>query len=130
MNANDIEGAVKNGAGQAQSFAGKAIDDPGMELEGDVLQVEGDIQQMIGQVQDRITQAADKVASTAVKVGEQARETYANVTIRVQRAADAVDPFVKQQPYAALGLAALGGLVFGLLYAGRGPKIVYVKPRL
>lgn len=128
MNANEIEGGFKNGAGKARSFAGQAIDDPGMELEGEVRQVEGDIQEMIGHVQDRISRAADRVATTALKVGEQARDTYAHVTVRVQKVADHVDPFVKQQPYVALGLAALGGLMFGLLYAGRGPKIVYVKP--
>jgi uncharacterized protein YjbJ (UPF0337 family) len=128
MNTNHIEGELKNGAGKAEALAAQVLDDPDMELDGEARRAEGDMQQMIGDVQDKITRAADKVATTAVKVGEQARDTYANVTIRVQRVADQVDPFIKEQPYLALGLAAVGGLMFGLLYAGRGPKIVYVKP--
>ena len=129
MNENDIEGAVRKGAGKAQSIAGEVLDDPRMELEGDLRQLDGGVQEMIGQVQDAIADAADSVAATAAKVGERARTTYADVTIRVQRVADQVDPFVKAQPYAALAVAALGGLMLGLIYGGRGPKIVYVRPR-
>ncbi len=129
MNANDIESAVDKGVGKAQSMAGEALDDPEMELDGDARQMEGGVHEIIGQVQDAIADAADTVSATAAKVGERARETYADVTIRVQRVADQVDPFVKAQPYAALAVAALGGLMLGLLYAGRGPKIVYIKPR-
>ena len=129
MNANEIEGAVKNGAGKAQSIVGQVIDDPGLELEGDANRVEGRIQHLIGQAQDRITQAADQAAAAVLKAGEQARETCGKVTIHVQRAADQVDPFVKQRPYAAAGLAVLGGLMLGLLYAARSPKVVYVKTR-
>ena len=130
MNTNHIEGGLKDGGGKTEALAGRILDDPDMELEGEARRVEGDIQQMIGDMQDRISRAADKVASTAVKVGEQARDTYANVTIRAHKVADQVDPFVKEQPYLALGVAAVGGLMFGLLYAGRGPKIIYVKPRM
>ncbi len=129
MNTNDIEGDLKQGAGKAQTLAGELLDDDEMALSGEERQVDGQVQEIIGQVQDAIADAAENVAATAAKVGERARETYADVTIRVQKVADHVDPFVKQQPYVALGLAAIGGLMFGLLYAGRGPKIVYVKPR-
>ena len=130
MNANDIEGAVNKGVGKAQSIAGEVLDDPEMELEGDARQIEGGVYEIIGQVQDAIADAADTVSATAAKVGERARDTYADAAIRVQRVADHVDPFVKTQPYAALAVAALGGLLVGLLYGGRGPKIIYIKPRL
>ena len=130
MNANEFEGATDKDVGAAQAFAGRALDDPDMELEGDMRRMEGGVQEIIGQVQDAIADAADTVSATAAKVGERARETYADVTIRVQRVADQVDPFVKAKPYAALGLAALGGLMLGLIYGGRGPKIVYIKPRM
>jgi ElaB/YqjD/DUF883 family membrane-anchored ribosome-binding protein len=49
---------------------------------------------------------------------------------QAQKTADQVEPFVRDQPYLALGAAALTGLMLGLLYAGRGPKIVYIKPRI
>ena len=130
MNTDEFEGGFNSDAGAAQSYAGQAPDDPDMELEGDMRRMEGGVQEIIGQVQDAIADAADTVSATAAKVGERARETYADVTIRVQRVADQVDPFVKAKPYAALGLAALGGLMLGLIYGGRGPKIVYIKPRM
>jgi len=129
MTANEMESGIKNGADKTSALAGEALDAP--DLEDRVYSAESQVQGAIDQMQERISQAADKVASTAVKLGEQAKDTYANVTIRVQKVADQVDPFVKEQPYLALGLAAVGGLMFGLLYAGRGPKIVYVKqPRV
>lgn len=129
MNTNEVEGGFKKATGKAQALSGEVLNDPYMELDGDLRRVEGNVQEMIGQVQDAIADAADTISATAVKVGDRARETYANVTVQVQRAADQVDPFVKQKPYAALGLAALGGVLFGLLFAGRGPKIIYVRPR-
>ena len=130
MNTNEFDGAINKGAGKARAVIGEALDDPYMELDGVERQIRGGVQEMIGQAQDAIADAADTVSATAAKVGERARETYADVTIRVQRVADQVDPFVKAQPYAALAVAALGGLMLGLIYGGRGPKIVYVKPRL
>ncbi len=130
MNTNEFDGAIKKGAGKARAVIGEAMDDPYMEMDGVEGQIAGGVQEIIGQVQDAIADAADTVAATAARVGERARETYADVTIRAQKVADHVDPFVKQQPYAALALAALGGLMLGLIYGGRGPKIVYVRPRI
>ena len=129
MNRNEIEGRAKDGVGKVQSIAGQVIDDPGLELEGDARRAEGSIQQIVGEAQGKIYEAAERFAEKASKVSDQARETYANVQARVQKTTEQVKPFVKEQPLTALGLAALGGLLFGLIYAGRGPKIIYVKPR-
>jgi uncharacterized protein YjbJ (UPF0337 family) len=130
MNTNDIEGDLEQGLGKAQFGAGEMMDDYHLEMEGEANRIEGEFHEIVGKVQDAVADAADTVAATAAKIGDRARDTYADVTIRVQKAADYVDPFVKQQPYLALGLAALGGLMLGLIYGGRGPKIIYVKPRL
>jgi ElaB/YqjD/DUF883 family membrane-anchored ribosome-binding protein len=129
MNKNEIVGAAKDGVGKVQSIAGQIIDDPGVELEGDGRRIEGSVQQMVGEAQSKLADAADKLVASAAKVSEQAREAYANVYDRVQKTADQVTPLVREQPYAALGVAALAGLFLGLLYAGRGPKIIYVRPR-
>jgi uncharacterized protein YjbJ (UPF0337 family) len=129
MNKNEISGRVKDGAGKVQSIAGQIIDDPGVELEGDANRLEGSIQQMVGEAQSKIADAADRLATSAAKVSEQARGAYATVYERVQKTADQVTPLVKEQPYVALGVAALAGLFLGLIYAGRGPKIIYVRPR-
>jgi ElaB/YqjD/DUF883 family membrane-anchored ribosome-binding protein len=129
MNKNEIIGGVKDGVGKVQSIGGQIIDDPGVELEGDARRVEGSVQQMVGEAQSKLAEAADKLAASASKVADQARDAYANVSGRVQRTADQVTPLVREQPYAALGIAALAGLFLGLVYAGRGPKIIYVRPR-
>src|ERR1700757_4027099 len=128
MNSNEIEGELKNGLGKAKSIAGQVIDDPQLEADGDIKRAEGRVQSALGQAQDKLAEAADRAAARAARVGDQAREAYATVQARVQKTAEQVTPFVKEQPYTALGLAALGGLLFGLVYAGRGPKIIYVKP--
>ncbi len=41
----------------------------------------------------------------------------------------AVDPFVKQRPYAALALAGAVGMFIGLLMAESRPRVIYIKPR-
>ena len=130
MNEDTIEGAVKSGAGKVEAKVGNVLDDPKMEASGDSRQIEGKVQDVIGTVQDAISQAADRVAATASTVGDQARTAYSEVTVRVQKVVDEVDPFVKDRPYAAVGFAAAAGLLFGLLFAGRGPKVIYVRPRV
>ena len=84
---------------------------------------------MIGSAQDAVNQAAEGAKAAVSRASEQARTIYGQAQERVQGVTDTVDPFVREQPYAALGIAAAAGLVVGLLLAGRGPRVVYVKPR-
>ena len=128
MNENTIGGGVKSAVGTAQSKVGAMLGDPSVEAKGDAHKAEGKTQDLIGTVQDAVSQAAEKVSTTAAKVGDQARDVYGQATDRVQKVAEHVDPFVQEQPYVALGLAAAVGLLLGLLIAGRGPKIVYIRP--
>jgi len=129
MNQNNVEGGVKAGVGEIESAGGELLDRPDMQARGDARRLEGKAQDVIGTVQDAVTQAADEVSAAASKAGDQARTAYGQVTDRAQKIAAQVDPFVKDQPYVALGLAAATGLLIGLLIAGRGPKIIYVRPR-
>lgn len=96
---------------------------------GNVRQFQAKAQDVKVAVDEAIGKAAESVAAAAVKVGDQAKGVYGATTERVQKAADVVDPFVKDQPYLALALAGAAGLLFGLLFAGRGPKVIYVKPK-
>jgi ElaB/YqjD/DUF883 family membrane-anchored ribosome-binding protein len=86
------------------------------------------VRDAIGAVQDAVSGAANSVSDAAAKVGDHARSAYAGVNERAQRVAEHVDPLVHDQPYVALCVAAAAGLLVGLLIAGRGPKIVYVRP--
>ena len=126
-NADTITGTIKKTAGKAEALAGEVLDDPEMELRGDLHEVDGSVHELIGQIQDTVYDAADQLTAAATRVGETARTVYADITIRAQDVANRVDPFVKAKPYAALGLAAAGGPLLGMLYANRGPKVVLIK---
>jgi len=99
------------------------------EARDNIRQFQASAQNLRDAVNDAIGKAADSVAAAAVKIGDQAKDVYGTATDRVQLAADTVDPLVKEKPYAAVAIAAVAGIVLGLLMSSRGPKIIYVKPR-
>ena len=77
------------------------------------------------------SEAADVAADVANEAGDligrisdRAATTYAAARDMAQQ----VDPFVKERPYVALGLAILAGLIIGGLFLPRGPRVIYVKP--
>jgi ElaB/YqjD/DUF883 family membrane-anchored ribosome-binding protein len=139
MNENTIEGGLNVAAGKVESFAGRLGNDPAVQAGGELRQAGGQIQDSAGKAQDAITQIADaataaverlseQATATVKRVSEQARDAYGKASEQAQKVTDTVDPFVKDQPYAALGVAAGIGLVLGLLAAGRGgPRVVYVR---
>ena len=100
-----------------------------LQAKGASTQVEGQAKKVIGGAQDAVNRAAESAKVAVSKVGEQARDIYGQAQSRVQGVSDVIDPFVREKPYAALGVAAAAGLVLGLLLAGRGARVVYVKPR-
>ena len=79
--------------------------------------------------QRRIGEAANYVGEAASRASAQAKELYGDVAARARRIAETVDPYVKDKPYATMGLVAVAGLLFGLLVAGHGPKVIYVEPK-
>jgi ElaB/YqjD/DUF883 family membrane-anchored ribosome-binding protein len=129
MNEDNIEGAVKNGAGKVESFAGDALGDPELKLKGETLKAEGRLQDAVGTVHEAIDKVAGRAKAAAETVNTRATDVYDKVSRKAQDVAARVDPFVEQQPYAALGVAAAAGLLAGLLLASRGPKVIYVKSR-
>ena len=124
MNENEFEGGAKTEAGKLESLAGEALGDRRLEAEGDRLRFEGGLQEAVGSVQQGIGQVADQAKEALAKT----RDAYRRVSEAARDAADKVDPFVREQPFTALCLAAAAGLLVGLLMAGRGSKIVYLKP--
>ena len=129
MNENTTEGAIKSGAGKIEDKVGKAVGSDDLQAKGASAQIEGHAQKVIGTAQDVVNQAAEGAKAAVSKAGEQARDIYGQAQERVQGVTDTVEPFVREKPYATLGIAAAAGLVLGLLLAGRGPRVVYVKPR-
>jgi ElaB/YqjD/DUF883 family membrane-anchored ribosome-binding protein len=129
MNQDTFEGQVKNGVGKAESLAGGVLGDPGLEGRGEALKAEGRLQDAVGTVHETIDKFAGRAKAAASNVNSQASEVYEKVTKTAKDVAARVDPFVEQQPYAALGLAVATGLLAGLLLASRGPRVIYVKSR-
>jgi uncharacterized protein YjbJ (UPF0337 family) len=125
MNENTIEGAAKVAEGRLESSVGAALDDVDMEARGAGLQLGGQVQRAVGAVQETLGDAVETSAAAASR----ARAAYDRVTNSARDIGGRVDPFVHNRPYAALALCAAAFLVVGLLIAGRGPRVIYVKPR-
>jgi ElaB/YqjD/DUF883 family membrane-anchored ribosome-binding protein len=119
------DGAANVALGKFESAAGEALGDEEMHLRGMGRQVGGHVQEAAGVVKATLEEVAEQ-ASAAFSM---ASDAYRRVSQTAQGIARRVDPFVEQRPYVALCLAAAGGLFVGLLIAGRGPKVIYVKPR-
>ena len=130
MNEDKIEGAFKAGAGKLKSVAGEVLDDPETALRGDALQAEGEIQETAGVLQEAVSRVAGNVWSVVEGAKGKAKDTYERATDRAEDLAGQVEPFVREQPYAALAIAALGGFVLGLIMAASRPSVIYVKPRV
>jgi ElaB/YqjD/DUF883 family membrane-anchored ribosome-binding protein len=130
MNENGIEGAVKNGVGKVERVAGDALDNPGLAAKGAAKQVEGNAQAAAGKAQEALNEAIEKIGGLVAKLRDHANELYGQAQDRAHKVADRVDPYVHERPYQAAGVALAAGLLAGLLIAGRGPKVIVVKPRV
>jgi ElaB/YqjD/DUF883 family membrane-anchored ribosome-binding protein len=129
MNADGIEGAVKNGVGKAERVAGDALDNPGLAAKGAAKQVEGEAQAAAGRVQEALTDATLRISALVAKLKDQATELYGQAQDRAHKAAERIDPVVREKPYQAVGVALTVGLLTGLLIAGRGSRVIVVRAR-
>ena len=75
-----------------------------------------------------IGKTAKKAVEAVASATDQATDTYQTLRKRAESVADAVDPFVKEQPYIAVALAMVAGLILGALIGGGGAKVIYIKP--
>ena len=125
MNENRIEGAAKIVVGEVESAAGATYDDVEMRVRGAARQVDGHVQEVLGSIQETLEDVADHAKSVVSTAGD----AYGRISDAANDVAWKVDPFVHERPYIALALCTAVGLLAGLLFAGRGPKIVYVRPR-
>ncbi|HEY5107833.1 MAG TPA: hypothetical protein VII73_13875 [Caulobacteraceae bacterium] len=125
MQDNKTDGAENVVLGKFEAAAGEALGDGEMQLRGAGRQAGGYIQEAAETVQDALSEVADRARAVAAR----ASQAYGQVSDAAQGIAGRIDPFVEERPYLAVGLGAAVGLLVGLLIAGRGPKIIYVKPR-
>ena len=71
----------------------------------------------------------DQAKDAYGKATDQAKETYGRVAGQAKEVYGKVDPMVRQQPYAALGVAAVAGFIAGMLMNAGGSKVIYIKSK-
>ena len=129
MTIDNLEGKASEGVSRLEKAAGDAIDDGAARAKGEVRHFAGKAQDAVGVAGDAASRVAGVVREKVAKAGDHAADAYSDLVGRAQAAAERVEPFVKEKPYLAVGIAGLLGLVAGLVVAGRGPRVIYVKPR-
>jgi ElaB/YqjD/DUF883 family membrane-anchored ribosome-binding protein len=82
-----------------------------------------------GRLKEKAADLQETISEAAGTAGQRAKGVYAQAAGQYEIAAGQVDPFVRERPYTAIGLAAAAGLLAGLLWAGRGSNVVYLKSR-
>jgi ElaB/YqjD/DUF883 family membrane-anchored ribosome-binding protein len=122
MDENEFTGAM-NSSG-AHSEAEEILGDAPSRTE----QAKAAIGGVADRVADRVTEVGDQASAAVEKLAGRASGAYDRAAGGAQKVGDAIEPFVQERPYAALGIAAGVGMVLGLLLAVRGPKVVYVRP--
>jgi uncharacterized protein YjbJ (UPF0337 family) len=122
MNENRVEGAAKVVGGRFQRAAGEVLEDRDMQVRGGVREGIGHVQETAGAAQDILEEAAGHVKSAASTAGK----LYGGVSDFAREVANTIE----ERSYLSVAAAAAIGLLVGLLIAGRGPKVIYVKPRV
>ena len=120
MNENQIMGAAKVAGGNFEQVVGDVLDNSKMRLGGRVREGVGHAQEAAGSAQAIVGQTMDQVVAAASTAG--------NAYGSVSDAARDLARTIREKPRLSVLVAGAAGLLFGLLVAGRGPKIVYVKP--
>lgn len=100
------------------------------ELGGAVADVTEGMQERIDELIDRFADAAARVGAIAAELGVRTRQGFDYTRDEAQAIGREVDPLVHSRPYLAMIFAAALGMLFGLLFAGRRPKVVYVKQKV
>ena len=82
----------------------------------------------IAQLAERASAQVDQASAKASELNSRAAAAYDRARASARNVQQRVDPLVHERPYAAIGIAACAGLFLGLLL-GRGPKVIYLRPR-
>ena len=123
----DSDASLKDVVGRVERFGGQATRNASTEASGDLDQIKGRVRVAAEKFQDAIGQVAEQAKVAISKMTEQVNDTYSTASRRAQEIGGVVEPFTKEKPYAALGIAALAGLVIGLIMSGGKPKVVHLR---
>jgi uncharacterized protein YjbJ (UPF0337 family) len=127
MASDELEGKINNGIGRAEAAAGEMLDDAGLKAKGEARQFAGEVEEAVGKAKETVKRTARRAQAAVAEASDQVADTYDELRGKAREVRDTVDPFVREQPYFALALAALGGLILGALMFSGGSKVIYVR---
>jgi ElaB/YqjD/DUF883 family membrane-anchored ribosome-binding protein len=127
MSSEELEGKGRDGVNRAEETAKAGIDSAEGVVKGETHQFAERTEAAARAARDAVSKAADQARAAVTSVGGRAADTYAELRARAQDVSNTVDPFVRESPYLAVSLAALGGVVLGALLFGGGSKVIYLK---
>lgn len=126
---NQVHGQAQQAVGATQAAAA-TVTDQAKAMAGTLADTAKDT---YGKVADQAKDAYGKVTDQAKdaygKAADQAKDAYGKVTDQAKDVYARVDPMVRQQPYAALGVAAVAGFIAGMLMNAGGSKVIYIKQK-
>ncbi len=128
MNEDIVKGRAAAGVGSLERAAGEALDSDRLRAKGAVREGAGRSRAALGSAEDILGDVADKVTASFSQLRDQTQGAVDRAAGAARSVRATVDPFVRERPYAAVGLGVAVGLLIGLLMAGRGPKVIYLKP--
>ena len=146
MSANVLKGNLKEFKGKVKEKWGNLTDDDGASLNGDVDQLAGILQQQLGYAKEQaataanefikafkdtcqsdgkdcdsnmmksVGQAADEISDISKDVYEKTVKVAKHLKEEAGEYGKSVAEFVEHKPYQSIAIAALAGLVLGLLF--------------
>lgn len=124
-----VHGQVQQAAGTTQAAAAK-VSEQAKAIAGTLADNAKDTYGRVAdQAKDTYGKVTDQAKDAYGKVADQAKETYGRVADQAKDVYGRVDPIVREQPYAALAVAAVAGFVAGLILNGGGSKVIYIKSK-
>lgn len=124
MSSQDIEGAAGARNGRAESAADAAAQTVGRRVKDEARHFAARTETLAADAKHAIDRAAGQARAAAAS----AADVYSGVRGRAREVSGRVDPFVRESPYAAVMLAVVAGLILGVLFFGRPPRVIYVRP--
>ncbi|MFO1015479.1 MAG: hypothetical protein U1E50_17140 [Caulobacteraceae bacterium] len=92
--------------------------------------IEAKVDDAAEKAQEAINRLTEKATAAIGEISRRGQEAYDQAAERVKDLNEKVRPMVVEKPYPALAVALGAGFVLGALLMGRGPKVIYVKPRM
>jgi uncharacterized protein YjbJ (UPF0337 family) len=122
MNKDNVEGGIRSAVGQGEKIVGRAMSDTGTTAQGYLDDATGRVQSAIGSAKDALSGGVDAAAGMRDQAGKMAQSVSEYAQKQASAATDSlsqsqtmadVEARIKQNPWGAVLVAALIGLVVG-----------------